>query len=235
MSGNFLLVVMLPCASRVALPGVVDVDVDVARSCMPVAHRVGHARTAASSTRPANLSQLFQPMACASPLSGTLWSAGRGSGAGGRAAAGVLRLKRACDWAAPRKLRGQLDAIPVCGAVIHDLSLLHCPLGPAPTKVQRAGAIGAFGNGRFASSLDQFSGDDVTVLLQVEERLADIAVAGRHSEDPEAREVRQSSGRGLCQQSGNASAEDDEKKCEAGSSGKLTHVFTSIGSHTRQD
>ncbi len=41
-------------------------------------------RTAASSTRPANLFQLFQPIGGvrASPLSGTLWSAGSGSRAG---------------------------------------------------------------------------------------------------------------------------------------------------------
>src|SRR6202034_3868993 len=86
MSGNFLFVVMFPFASRPNSQVSSMLTYTYPASRMPL-DTIASAiwRTAASSTLPANLFQLFHPIGgvLARPLSGRSVRAGNGKGAGG--------------------------------------------------------------------------------------------------------------------------------------------------------
>src|SRR6185312_974810 len=116
MLGNFVLLVILPLASRGPSHVSSILMYTYPASRMPL-DTIASAtpRTTSSETLPANLFQLFQPMGGvrASPLSGTSCSAGTGSLGGGNAASGLLGSATPCTGSRPSNWEVMLS-LPSC-------------------------------------------------------------------------------------------------------------------------
>src|SRR5262249_43018720 len=91
-------------------------------------------------------------------------------------------------WLSSCDLRRHLDLVVLESALVNGLAYLAAAAGPGD-EVQLAIFKRAVSDGKLSCAGQNLAGDVLAVLLEVNEGLAKIAVAGGHAKNPEAGEI----------------------------------------------